>query len=204
MHTTVRYFLLLAMMIGSTEVVCGQELMEYDTRFFDMNGTEINTISVGEMFTARTQVSDLRIGGTGVFQGFSSLNFDAPAFDAIGGVSHIAPFTNNTAGDAATDGIIFEAGGFDGTLSFPGVIEGGLWEITMRADLAGEYDFSQSFATTSGRDTLMFGINDPVQESQIRFTTRQLTVTSAVPEPGTAGAMLLIAAAGSILRRRRT
>ena len=162
----------------------------------DGSGTAINPnggVKVGDRFGVEIYVEDLRAQPTYVFAGFLDLLYDtqwitpsdadagnAPGFDfAVDfGPGYLA---DAGVGTAVRPGIIDEFGTLYSGSSTPGN-PALLATIYFDAVSAGTANVIGSPADLSPfQDTLLFGVDNPIDRSLLRFETLQITVASATP-----------------------
>lgn len=163
----------------------------------DGSGTPINSITVGQRFGVQIHVEDLRSIPTFVFAGYLDLLYDsgiiAPAdtrpgdefnFDVDFGPEYV---TDAAVGTAATPGIIDEFGTLFARASvppteFPSLNPGLLATIYFDAINVGTASIVGSPADASPfQDTLLFGVDDPIERSRLRFESLQVTVGPGTP-----------------------
>jgi hypothetical protein len=160
----------------------------------DGSGTPINSVRVGDRFGVEIYVEDLRVNSTFVFAGFLDLLYDT-------GI--IAPSDTDASDDFDFDvefgpGYVADAG--VGTAARPGIIDE-FGTLFARANVSGsEFDelnpgllatvfFDAVGAGTTRvvgsptdsspfQDTLVFGLDDPIDRSRIRYDVLQFTVGS--------------------------
>ena len=178
------------------------DLVAIDFALVDANGLPTTTVAQGEQFGVQVLVEDLRTafgGQTFVFAGFLDILFDSGA---------ITPTNTNTADDFDFDVVFdsdFNTPAAVGTAVRPGLIdEFGSLLIqtvtdtgTLNPNLMATIFFTaNSIGTTTivggpadnlpFQDTLLFGSDDPVPVSQIRFDRLDITVTAPTTPPAPA------------------
>ncbi len=169
------------------------DLMEFDVEILDgTNGNPIQNVSVGDEFTVRVTVDDLRPGiPNGVISAFMDLLYtsalvstvdstpnDGLDFDVTFGPLFSKPGTFSS-GDAAVPGVLNEVGStqpfsVDDQQQHAGAVV--LFEATMRANASGIAEFSGDPANTLQSECVLFGENDALTIQQLRFNSTQLTI----------------------------
>jgi hypothetical protein len=163
----------------------------------DGSGTPINSVSVGDRFGVEIYVEDLRSISTFVFAGYLDVLYDtgfiAPAdtrpgdefdFDVDFGPEYV---TDAAVGTAATPGIIDEFGTLFARASVPPdefdeLNPGLLATIYFNAIGVGTTSVVGSPADASPfQDTLLFGEDNPIDRSLLRFESLQITVGGGAP-----------------------
>ena len=162
-----------------TVEVSGEVLVNYRLEAIDSLGNVLTEVSVGDDFTLRGLVQDLRTGAEGVFAGYVDAVIENQFVSITGPITFGAEYQNATSGDLSQVGLIDEVGAMSG-LSPLGGSEQILFTIPVRADSAGTEVFSTNAADGSpATDTLLFGSNDPVNTAKIAYQSTPLTVNVA-------------------------
>jgi hypothetical protein len=167
------------------------DLIEFDIEIMDaVNGGAIDHVTVGDQFTVRVTVDDLRPGlPNGVTSAFMDLLYTSAlvsTVDTLPGdgfdfnVAFGPLFSGGGAfqlGSALTPGLLDEVGSTQdlGNLqqhSGPAV----LFEATMRANASGIAQFMGDPTDTPQGESVLFGEDDALTIQQLRFNSTQLTI----------------------------
>ncbi|MEZ6117193.1 MAG: Ig-like domain-containing protein [Pirellulaceae bacterium] len=159
-------------------------LVNYRLEVTDLNGTVIDAIPVGEKFLIRALVEDARPAVSGESRGVFSAYFDATYTSSLASVSGDLVFseffTGARLGNTDTAGLIDEAGALGSTEPL-GSGEFLLWSIEMTADAAGTLTIAGDAADDlPAHQTTVFGMNDPVDSSELAFLGTTLEIVSMI------------------------
>ena len=167
------------------------DLLEFDIEIMDAtNGGAIEHVTVGQEFTVRVTVDDLRPGLT---NGVTSAFFDLLYTSAL--VSTVDTNPNDGFDFDVEFGPLFSGGGAFrlGSAQTPGVLDevgstqdlgnlqqhagpAVLFEATMRANAAGIAVFAGDPANTLEAECILFDENTALDLAQLRFNSTQLTI----------------------------
>ena len=167
------------------------DLLEFDIEIMDAtNGGAIEHVTVGQEFTVRVTVDDLRPGLT---NGVTSAFFDLLYTSAL--VSTVDTNPNDGFDFDVEFGPLFSGGGAFrlGSAQTPGVLDevgstqdlgnlqqhagsAVLFEATMRANAAGIAVFAGDPANTLEAECVLFDENTALDLAQLRFNSTQLTI----------------------------
>ncbi len=167
------------------------DLLEFDVEILDAtNGNPIDHVSVGDEFTVRVTVDDLRTGSpNGVTSAFLDLLYTSALVSTVDtnpndgfdfDVTFGPYFSGGGAfqlGDASTPGVLDEVGS---TQDFGNIQEHAgpevLFEATMRANASGIAQFMGDPANTLQAESILFGEDEALTIQQLRFNSTQLTI----------------------------
>ena len=169
------------------------DLMEFDVEILDgTNGNPIQNVSVGDEFTVRVTVDDLRPGiPNGVISAFMDLLYTSALVSTVDSTPNegldfdvtFGPLFSGagtfSSGDAAVPGVLNEVGStqpfsVDDQQQHAGAVV--LFEATMRANASGIAEFSGDPANSLQSECVLFGENDALTIQQLRFNSTQLTI----------------------------
>ena len=167
------------------------DLIEFDIEIIDaVNGNAIDHVSVGDEFTVRVTVDDLRMGSpNGVTSAFMDLLYtsdlvstvDSDPNDGFNFDIAFGPFFSGAGtfqlGNADVPGLLDEVGStqdFGNLQQHPGPVT--LFEATMRANAAGIAQFMGDPTNTPQAETILFDEDEALTIQQLRFNSTQLTV----------------------------
>ncbi len=153
-------------------------LVRFGIQTVNAQGQPATTFAVGEVFTARISVSDLRADGTGVFSAFLDVFLDQSGLSVAGPLGFGPAFEVARTG-TVVDGIVEEAGGVQD--SRPNAnIESLLLEIPLVAVAEGDFGIETERADLSPiSDVTLFDINSPIPSSLIIYEMETITATIA-------------------------
>jgi len=143
--------------------------------------TVLTSVSAGQTVELVLNVQGTGGGSAGVFAAFADIVYNPDTLTLAGPVNHSDTYANGANSDLTVDGIIDEAGGSDGLSPLgDGVLEVLRVPVTIANVPAGT---TIAFATNTADDptqraTLIFGINVPLDPSQVEFGSTSVTVTS--------------------------
>ncbi|HBV63729.1 MAG TPA: adhesin [Rhodopirellula sp.] len=167
------------------------DLLEFDVEILDAtNGNAIDHVSVGDEFTVRVTVDDLRTGSpNGVTSAFLDLLYtsalvstvDTNPNDGFDFDVTFGPYFSGAGafrlGDASVPGVLNEVGS---TQDFGNLQEHAgpeiLFEATMRANAAGIAQFMGDPANTLQAESVLFGEDEALTLQELRFNSTQLTI----------------------------
>lgn len=160
--------------IGDTPI-----FVQYSIGFLDAQDNPITSIAAGAAFQLVVFVQDIRTSPTGVFSAFVDANYPSALVSTTGAIDHSSTYGGGTSGSLATLGLIDEAGGVDG-LSALGGARFEMFRVPMQAGTTGGIaDFTLDEADNVGaHPTALFGQDDALPASLIRFTGASLTITA--------------------------
>jgi hypothetical protein len=153
-------------------------LVRFAVQTLNSDGLHATTFAVGEVFTARVSVSDLRAGGTGVFSAFVDVLLDAS------GLSTAGPLVFGSSFDVARTGTVVEAGveeagGIQNDRP-SGNNETVLFEIPLVAIAEGDFSIETDQADLSPiSDVTLFDVASPIPPSLIIYELETITATIA-------------------------
>lgn len=151
-------------------------LVEYAATLTDLTGASISTVAPGTEFLLKVAVKDLRSVPSGVFAGYVDVGFDPSKVSIAGPIEYGPNFANGHFGDAQAGGLIDEAGAFGG-MGPTAPAKQLLFQMRFQASAEGSASFNLNTADESPtHDTLLFGINDSVLETQTTFVGSSLTI----------------------------
>ena len=159
-----------------------------DLTILDTSGSAIDTINVGENFVLRATVEDTRFGPNedpdnltgGVFAAFMDVAFDG-ALATADSIEYGDTYDTARTGTISS-GLIDELGGVAGSINPIGKSARTLYEVQLTATAEGELVFSTNAADQfPNSETLLFGVNDPIDPLRIRFDTASITVNDPNP-----------------------
>ena len=167
------------------------DLAEFHVEVFDAtNGDPIDHVQVGDEFTVRVSVDDLRTGPTnGVVSAFLDLLYtaalvstvdsdpnDAFDFDVAFGPLFSGASTFQL-GDAQIPGLLNEVGSTQDVNNLTQHVGPELlFEVTMRANAAGIAQFMGDPSNTVAAETVLFDDDDALNVEQLRFGSTELTI----------------------------
>ena len=167
------------------------DLIEFDIEIIDaVNGNAIDHVSVGDEFTVRVTVDDLRAGSpNGVTSAFMDLLYtsdlistvDSNPNDAFNFDIAFGPLFSGAGtfqlGNSDVPGLLDEVGS---TQDFGSLQQNEdpvtLFEATMRANAAGIAQFMGDPTNTPQAETILFDEDEALTIQQLRFNSTQLTV----------------------------
>ncbi len=153
-------------------------LVRFLVQTIDAQGHPATSFAVGETFSARISVSDLRPDGTGVFSAFLDLLFDQSGMSVNGPLIYGATFDVAQTGTVGV-GIVDEAGGVQ-TVRPEENIASLLLEVPLIATAEGDFDLRSEHADLSPvSDVTLFDINGPIPTSLIVYEMETITVNTA-------------------------
>ena len=151
--------------INVLEDTSGDALVAFRIAATDAAGVPLTTVNSGDTFELRVFVDDLSSEPQqGVFAAYTDVEWNAALADVIGPIEFSDIYENGTSGDTSVDGLIDEAGGFDGLQPIGGDEEL-VFTVPMQA---------------SGSGTVTFALN-PADTSPFGDVLLFITQTSAVP-----------------------
>ena len=175
------------MLPGATD----DDLLEFDVEILDaVNGNVIDHVSVGDEFTVRVTVDDLRAGSpNGVTSAFLDLLYtsalvstvDSDPNDGFDFDVTFGPYFSGSGafrlGDASVPGVLNEVGStqdFGNLQQHAGSVV--LFEATMRANAAGIAQFMGDPANTPQAECVLFDEDEALTIQQLGFNSTQLTI----------------------------
>ncbi|MCH1440065.1 MAG: dockerin type I domain-containing protein [Rubripirellula sp.] len=167
------------------------DLLEFDVEILDAtNGNLIDHVSVGDEFTVRVTVDDLRTGSpNGVASAFLDLLYTSALVSTVDSnpndgfdfdVTFGSYFSGSGAfrlGDASVPGVLNEVGStqdFGNLQQHPGPVV--LFEATMRANASGIAQFMGDPANTPQAESVLLEEDEALTIQELRFNSTQLTI----------------------------
>ncbi|MFP6577142.1 MAG: Ig-like domain-containing protein, partial [Pirellulaceae bacterium] len=133
-------------------------------------------VTVGDDFTLRGFVQDLRTTPQGVAAGYLDAVIENQLVSITGPITFGDLYQNAISGDLSQAGLVDEVGAMSGLSTGDGD-EKVLFSVPVRANLAGTEVFSSNAADVLPQhDTLLYGSNDPVNTAKIAYQSKSLTV----------------------------
>ncbi len=159
------------------------DLVQFRLATTDLDGNEIDTISLNEQFILRGLVQDLRDVATGVFAAYADVNYPTGSADVQGPIAFGPNYDNGQSGDASIDGLIDEVGAFDG-IERLGPDEALLFSVVMRATQEGVLEFETSPADIIPQhNVLLYDMEDEVPTDQIEYRSIEILVGPGIGNP---------------------
>ncbi|MDC0326177.1 Ig-like domain-containing protein [bacterium] len=167
------------------------DLLEYGIEILDAtNGNPIDHVTVGDEFTVRVTVDDLRIGPVnGVTSAFLDLLYTSALVSTVDRIPNdgfdfdveFGPLFSGSGtfqlGDASTPGLLDEVGS---TQNFGDLQEhtgtAVLFQATMRANASGIAQFQGDPTDSPQAESALYGEDVALTIQQLRFNTAQLTI----------------------------
>ncbi|MCA9122830.1 MAG: hypothetical protein KDB11_21725 [Planctomycetales bacterium] len=141
------------------------------------NGDEISKIESGEDFYIQARAQDIRTNAEGVFSAYVDLEYDTSLVSPEE-IRHGELFTSDASGDLYSLGELNEVGGFQSSATPPGDIEQLVFVARFNAGAIGTAQFSLNPADElPDHDILLYGKNEAVESSKVRFEGLQLEIT---------------------------
>ena len=160
----------------------GDDIVEIRLQTTDLAGNSIPQVAAGETFLLQAYVEDLRPEAQGVFASYLDVLYDFPLVSVSGPITYGAEYPNLQQGDTSLPGLIDEVGAIDG-LAPLGPGEFLLFSVPMTADSPGLATFISDPSDVLGNETLVFGLDVPVEVDEIDFGTTVIEIVpSAAPE----------------------
>ncbi len=164
-------------------------LVNFRLEALNDSGQSIDAIMVGESFTLRGYVEDIRVSSLGAFSAYLDVLYDS------GLVSVNAPITDGGGlytvardGSTATPGLLDEVGGILGGVvdeSEASPVGSGafvLFEVSMQANSGGQVHFTGNPSDNLPlHEVTVFGESLPLSDSSITFTGDSLLITNEGP-----------------------
>ena len=165
-----------------TLTVTGDFQVRFRLQTANLFGTPIDTIAPGGEFLLQAFVQDISpVPRDGVFAAYMDVLYDETLVDVSGPIQFDPIYPNQQSGSTSTDGLVDEAGAFDG-LQPLGEAERLLFSVTFTASQQGVAVFSSDPADLlPAHDTLLFNVNQAIPTSQIEYGTVQLTIEQGNP-----------------------
>lgn len=159
-----------------TVEVTGEVLVNFRLDAIDSLGNVLTEVTVGDEFTLRGYVQDLRETPQGVAAGYLDAVITNQLVSITGPITFGDLYQNALSGDLSQTGLIDEVGAMSGLSAGDGDEEV-LFSVPVRADQAGTELFSTNAADVLPQhDTLLYGSNDPVNTANIAYQSKSLTV----------------------------
>ena len=145
----------------------------------------ITNIVPGGEFLLRAYVDDLRADPQGVYSAYVDVTYASNLVSSqasIGdGVANESPYTISQQGNAQTAGLINEAGGVSMSIEPLGGGEKLLFTVLLRANSAGEVNFTLDPADTSGNEILLYEDDFEIPVEEVEFVNTTLTIGTVQP-----------------------
>lgn len=145
----------------------------------NLAGNVITSVVAGDEFLLRFYAQDLRriSDRRGIFSAFTDILFDSTLVTPVTTtpIQYGSTFSTNPDGTIET-GLINELGAIANVLAATNVAEVLVATVRMRATKSGSVSFTSESADTDGNDFALFGLDDPVPSSLIRFGRADLTI----------------------------
>jgi Bacterial Ig domain/RTX calcium-binding nonapeptide repeat (4 copies) len=144
------------------------EFISYLTR---PDGSPPADLQVGQEFVLHVLARDASSVPRGVFAAYLDVAWDAAKAVVAGPIQYGSNYPNGKSGDASSPGRIDEVGAFSGSTSELGDSYYEVFSVLLRATGAGNLEFTLDPADQVPiHDVLVYGFNDPVPPSAIRFS----------------------------------
>ncbi len=167
----------------------------------NLAGNVIAGVVAGDEFLLRFYAQDLRriSDRRGIFSAFTDILFDSTLVTPVTTtpIQYGSTFSTNPDGTIET-GLINELGAIANVLAATNVAEVLVATVRMRATKSGSVSFTSESADTDGNDFALFGLDDPVPSSLIRFGRADLTIGGRFTAANDSFAVAQGAAASSI------
>jgi VCBS repeat-containing protein len=146
----------------------------------DSTGTPIATIAAGEQFVVSVYARDLRTDPQGVAAAYLDLLYDSSLVAIAGPITYGPDYASGQSGQAATDGLLDEAGASMAGSTPVGGDERLLFRVPFTANAAGSAQFHAEPADTSPEhDTHVLGDAAALLPAQVTLLNTTLTITSS-------------------------
>ncbi|MFP6602591.1 MAG: Ig-like domain-containing protein, partial [Pirellulaceae bacterium] len=156
--------------------VTGEVLVNFRLDAIDSLGNVLTEVTVGDDFTLRGFVQDLRTTPQGVAAGYLDAVIENQLVSITGPITFGDLYQNAISGDLSQAGLVDEVGAMSGLSTGDGD-EKVLFSVPVRANLAGTEVFSSNAADVLPQhDTLLYGSNDPVNTAKIAYQSKSLPV----------------------------
>lgn len=145
-------------------------------------GAPLTSASIGQEFTLRVTLRDLRTAGSaagdGVFSAYMDIVYDADKVEVVGTspITYGNLFGNGQTGTTTTAGLIDELGAFSSLTAGPGRAPQTLADIRMRVKAAGQVNFSTNPGENSSRGFTIFKEDTQIPTTLVTFGTAALPV----------------------------
>jgi large repetitive protein len=158
--------------------VVGEEMVRFRLVTTNLEGTEVDSLAIGQEFYLQVFVADIREEARGVYAAYLDVLFTNELVTTAGDLEFGDQFPGDRVGDLTDPTRINDAGAIM-ELEETGDTEFLLFQVRMRAIGGGEEVIQSQYADNSPlRDTFVFGTTEPVPENLIGFGSATVLISS--------------------------